>query len=69
MTGLSFNPNAPKAVKTFCSGKFGRFLHVLAGESRLMTSQVSVAVVSEVDPVQTSSLEKSLKKNTKLVIV
>jgi hypothetical protein len=40
------------------AGKFGRFLQVVANDSRSMTSQVSMSEY----PSQMSSLEKPLKK-------
>ena len=55
MTGFSLNPSPPIAL-LMTAGKFGRSLHVVADDSRLMTSQESV------NPPQMSSLLCSLTK-------
>jgi hypothetical protein len=57
MMGFSLNPIPPMAAKT-AAGKSGRFLQVVADDSRLMTSQVLMAEY----PPQMSSLEKPLNK-------
>ncbi len=58
MVGFSLNPSPPMPLWNDVIGKFGRFLQVVADDSRSMTSQVS----TEACPPQMSSLEKPLNK-------
>jgi hypothetical protein len=66
MMGFSLNPIPPMAAKTV-AGKSGRFLQVVVDDSRLMTSQVSVATLPAITPPQTSSLEKPRTKRKLLL--
>ncbi len=68
MMGFSLNPIPPMAAKTV-AGKSGRFLQVVADDSRLRTSQVSVATLPAITPPQTSSLEKPMNKRKLLSLV
>ncbi len=66
MMGFSLNPVPPMAAQT-AAGKSGRFLQVVADDSRLTTSQVSVATLPAITPPQTSSLEKKPLNKRKLL--